>query len=129
MGALFALACNASCSFRTFAGGTRLTPISRLSPLRALTLNQGPFPPPGLAGFHGTMGLSDTSDSPTCPSRPSGWESRLPPSEVSRVASDLPVQTCRRHYPGGTTGGVGVAPLTEPVTAAFPIPLLGRLPH
>jgi hypothetical protein len=26
---------------------------------------------------------------------------------ASRVASDLPVQTCRRHYPGGTTVRVG----------------------
>src|ERR1700730_4049990 len=39
------------------------------------------------------------------------------------------MQTCRRHYPGGTTGRGDVAPLREPVTAAFPIPLLGRLPH
>ena len=30
-----------------------------------------------------------------------------PPVEVSRVASDLPVQTCRRHYPGGTRVRVG----------------------
>ena len=35
----FALTCNAACSFPTLIGGNRLTPISRLSPLRALTLN------------------------------------------------------------------------------------------
>jgi len=57
------------------------SPISRLSLLPALTLNQGPFPPPALPGFHGTTGLSATRYSPACPSRASGWRSR--PSAVS----------------------------------------------
>jgi len=51
-----------------------------------------------------------------------------PPLGVSRVATVLPVPACRRHYPGGTTGEGESFP-EEPVTAAFPIPLLGRLPH
>jgi hypothetical protein len=38
-GDAFALACNAARDFRTFIGGYRLTPLSRLSPLHALTLN------------------------------------------------------------------------------------------
>jgi hypothetical protein len=48
---------------------------------------------------------------------------------ASRVATVLLIQTCRHHYPGGTAGGNRVVPLNEPATAAFPIPLLGRLPH
>jgi len=56
------------------------------------------------------MGLSDSSADPACPSRASGSVTH-PPAEVSRVASDLRVPPCRRHYPGGTTGRDGVAPL------------------
>src|SRR5438477_10975191 len=48
---------------------------------------------------------------------------------VSRVASDLPVQACCRHYPGGTTEGAVSLPYKKSVAAAFPIRLLGRLPH
>ncbi len=51
-----------------------------------------------------------------------------PPLGVSRVASNLLLSACCRHYPGGTTGEGRSFP-EEPVTAAFPIPLLGRLPH
>ena len=51
-------------------------PISRLLPLPALTLNQGPFPPPALPGFIGTTGLSATRRGPACPSPASGWRSR-----------------------------------------------------
>ena len=36
---LFAVACNVFRSCSTFVGGTRLTPLSRLLPLRTLTLN------------------------------------------------------------------------------------------
>jgi hypothetical protein len=50
------------------------------------------------------MDLSDSPSGPACPSRASGWPSRRPPLGVSRVASDLRVQTCRRHYPGGIVG-------------------------
>jgi hypothetical protein len=39
------------------------------------------------------------------------------------------VQTCRRHYPGGTAGGVKSFPRLNLAASAFPIPLLGRLPH
>jgi len=37
-----------------------------------LNLNQGPFPLPALLGFIGTMGLSDSSIGPACPSRVAG---------------------------------------------------------
>ena len=43
--------------------------ISRLSPLSTLVLNQGPFPPPALPGFDGTMDLSDSPTGRACPSR------------------------------------------------------------
>ena len=39
----------------------------------------GPFPPPTLLGFLGTTSLSATPHGPACPSRASGWETRLPP--------------------------------------------------
>ena len=39
------------------------------------------------------------------------------------------MQTCRRHYPGGNAGGVKSFPPLYLASAAFPIPLLGRLPH
>jgi hypothetical protein len=49
------------------------------------------------------MDLSDSSASPACPSRASGWLTH-PLTEVSRVASDLRVPPCRRQYPGGIVG-------------------------
>jgi len=55
------------------------------------------------------MSLCDSSVSPACPSRASGWVTH-PLAEISRVASDLPVPTCRRHYPGGTVGGIESLP-------------------
>jgi len=41
--------------------------------------NRGPFPPPPLRGFRGTMGLSDTRNGPACPSRVAGWRSHASP--------------------------------------------------
>src|SRR5947209_10029821 len=55
------------------------------------------------------MGLSDSPGGPACPSRASGWVTPPPPG-VSRVACDLRVQACRRPYPGGTAGGIGLLP-------------------
>ncbi len=52
-----------------------------------------------------------------------------PTAGVSRVAWTFRMQTCRRHYPGGNAGGVKSFPLINLASAAFPIPLLGRLPH
>src|SRR5262245_55818972 len=73
-------------------------------PLRTLTLNSGPFPPPVLPGFDGTVGLSATPVGPAWPSRASGWELRAPTTWgfPCRVGSSL--LACRRHYPGGTAG-------------------------
>src|SRR5437870_5669275 len=55
------------------------------------------------------MDPSDSSASPACPSRASGWVTH-PLAEVSRVASVLPVQTCQRHYPGGIVAGIELLP-------------------
>ena len=52
-----------------------------------------------------------------------------PTAGVSRVAWTFLVQACRRHYPGGNAGGDEVVPPDYLASAAFPIPLLGRLPH
>jgi hypothetical protein len=73
------------------------------------------------------MDLSDSPSIPACPSRASGWITHPTPG-VSRVASDLRVQTCHRHYPGGTTGEGESFP-GEPMTAAFPVSVAGRLPR
>src|SRR5262245_54637709 len=45
------------------------SPISRLSLLSTLVLNQGPFPPPALPGFAGTTDPSATPRGLACPSR------------------------------------------------------------
>jgi hypothetical protein len=103
------------------------SPLSRLWPLLPLTLNRGPFPPPALPGFDGITDLSDSPGGLACPSRASSWVTH-PPPRGSRVASRLPVQTCRRHYPGGTAGRYRFAP-RAPATAAFPVSVPGRLPH
>ena len=103
------------------------SPISRLSPLRTLALNSGPFPPPALPGFSSTTGLSATPGGPACPSRASGWRSRPPPPGASRVASDLLLQTCRRHYPGGIAGSVVRS--SRPSDGGLPHYVAGRLPH
>src|SRR5271155_4043009 len=58
------------------------------------------------------MNLSDTPDGPAQPSRASGWN-RTSTAGASRVASVLPVQTCRRHYPGGTAGGIELLPWSQ----------------
>ena len=55
------------------------------------------------------MDLSDSPGGPAYPSRASGWVTH-PPLGVSRVASDLLLQTCRRHYPGGTVAGIDSLP-------------------
>src|SRR5260370_40726243 len=73
------------------------------------------------------MDLSDSPGGPAYPSRVSGWLT-LPPPRVSRVASELRVQSCRRHYPGGTTGEGESLP-GEPVTSAFAGSVAGRLPR
>src|SRR4051794_19015993 len=41
---------------------------------------------------------------------------------------DLPVQTCRRPYPGGTVGGIELLPGNLRRRPSL-TPLLGRLPH
>jgi hypothetical protein len=55
--------------------------------------------------------------------------SASPPSRVSRVASDLPVQACRRHYPGGTMDPDVARARAWSMTAAFPATMPGRLPQ
>ena len=126
MGALCAWAGNVSWSFPTFGGGSRLTPISRLSPLPTLTWNRGPFPPPALPGFDGTTSLSATPHGPACPSRESSWEAYRPPLGFPVLR---PISVYRH--------AVALTPVGPPVrfarqartTAAFPLPLRGRLPQ
>ena len=91
----------------------------------------GPFPPPELPGFDGTMSLSDSPRGPACPSRASGWKPCFSPrlhrlgspvlrrSSCSDMPSSLPRWDRRR---------LCCSPVSS-ATAAFPIPLLGRLPH
>jgi len=71
------------------------------------------------------MGLSDTPNGPACPSRASGWVT-YPPLGASRVASDLPVQTCRRHYPGGIASGIVSFPWR--CDCGLPHPIAGSAP-
>jgi hypothetical protein len=73
------------------------------------------------------MDLSDSPNGPACPSRASGW------SYDHRLGSPVlrPISLCQHAVaitPVGPRVRVGRS-LKEPVTAAFPIPLLGRLPH
>ncbi len=87
----------------SFFGGNRLAPLSNpLFPSQACP-KSGPFPPPALPGITGTTSLSATPFGPACPSRVSGW-CLTTTAGASRVASDLPLYTCRRQYPGGTVG-------------------------
>jgi hypothetical protein len=72
-------------------------------PLRALVLNSGPFPRPALPGVLGTTGLSATPGGPAWPSRASGW-GHAPTARGFPCCVGSPLQTCRRHYPGGTAG-------------------------
>jgi hypothetical protein len=87
-----------------------------------------PFPPPALPGFVGTTSLSATPHGPAWPSRAAGWEVRLPPLGFPVLRPISVCRQCRRHYPGGTTGEGESFP-GEPVTAAFPVSMAGRLPH
>jgi hypothetical protein len=92
---------------RIVAGGTRQHGHSPDSWFLPETYpKSGPFPPPALPGFYGTTSLSATPHGPACPSRASGWQALPATVGVSRVASDLLVQTCRRPYPGGNAGSV-----------------------
>src|SRR5438093_10279828 len=70
------------------------------------------------------MDLSDSPRGPACPSRASGWVTHPPPG-VSRVARALLVQTCRRHYPGGTEGSRFAR---SPLDVGLPHPFAGSAP-
>ena len=94
-------------------------------PLRAFVLNQGPFPPPPLRGFHGTTDPSAICRSRRWPSRvrrcPDGRLGRLPLLHIESfpcVLPPLPRWNRRRRF------------LVSPsATAAFPVIVAGRLPH
>ena len=81
-------------------------PISRLSLLPALTLNQGPFPPPALPGFVGTTSLSAIPCGPARSSRTTGWarahRAGLPvlrPVPYVCMPSPVPRQDRQRDWP------------------------------
>ena len=86
----------------------------------------GPFPPRALPRFVGTTNLSAT------PRRPglslAGVRLRGLPltAGASRVATALLVPTCRRHYPGGTAGGIESFPGT--CDSGLPHPFAGSAP-
>ena len=75
--------------------------------------NSGPFPPPALPGFQGTMSLSDSPRgparrlTPVPRGRPVGFRALQHASTAWGLpcCGDLLAQTCRRHYPGGIAGG------------------------
>ena len=99
--------CNAVCNVPTFGGGVRLTPISRLSAACCVDLELRPLPSTGVTRrrrYYGPI---------RHPGRPglslTGVRLRVTrplPLGVSRVALDLRVQACRRHYPGGPLGRI-----------------------
>src|SRR5512135_1010486 len=100
-------------------------------PLRTLSLNSGPFPPPALSGFVGSTDPSATPSGPIWPSRASGCGSdphHLGLPVLRRISG------CR-HAVANTPVGplVHVAsrglPPSSPVTAAFPVFAAGRLPR
>ena len=99
------------------------SPISRFLPLRALTLNQGPFARPALPGFAATTGLSATPNGPVCSSRSPGCRSHASTAGASRVACRFLFHACRRHYPGG----FGRMLLLVPSNRRRPSPLLRRV--
>jgi hypothetical protein len=84
-------------------GGRLIANLPALLPLRALVLNSGPFPRPALPGVLGRTGLSATPGGPAWPSRASGW-GHAPTARGFPCCVGSFLQTCRRHYPGGTTG-------------------------
>ena len=83
-------------SFQVLQGSS---PITSTSPTSKAHWKSGPFPPPELPGFHGTVTRSDTRRS----RRPHG------DVEVATLARDgsppitrITLPTCRAHYPGGS---------------------------
>jgi hypothetical protein len=99
------------------------SPITRSSPSAKACQKSGPFPPPELPGFDGTMTLSDSRRG----RRPKSAVRPLPsPRRVSPVTcSTFP--TCHAQYPGGPQRGH--LPVTSPPRAAFPDPVAGRHPR
>src|SRR5271165_3125596 len=94
-------------------------PISRLSVTSCVGLEPRPLPSPGVTRGQRYYGpLRHPGGNPACgvgpglslAGRPHEWgsprvEGHAPsPLGVSRVALDLHVPTCRRHYPGGPLG-------------------------
>lgn len=92
--------------------------------LLAFDPNQGPFPPPALAGFNGTMSPSDI-----CLGR--RWPSRVrrclaAPTQTSLVASGIDLVRAVTTTPAGSSDASLVS---SPTTTAFPVIVAGRLPH
>src|SRR5271166_6334689 len=126
------------------SGVHRLAPISRLSSPSALGLELRPLPSTGVTRRPRYYEpLRHPGGNPACGVGPglslTGVRLRVtrpPPLGVSRVALDLRVPTCRRHYPGGPLGSdrswdglFHPFPHSSPATAAFPIRVRGRRPH
>ena len=127
--ALFALACNASCSFRTLSGGVRL--IANLPALAPsdVDLELRPLPSTGVARLRRYYGPFRR------PSRPglslAGFRLGVTPPAAGGFPCCVRSSLCR-HAVAITPvePGEGASfPCIILATAAFPLPLLGRLPH
>src|SRR5438552_9000538 len=98
--------------------------------------NQGPFPPPALPGFIGTMGLSDFRPGPALSLAGCRLRVNAPsPHRISRVAwlscADMPSPLPRRNLEEPQSLGPACPDPWAPLftTAAFPAHVPGRLPR
>jgi hypothetical protein len=88
----------------------------------------GPFPPPALLGFTGTTSLSATPRQPGLSLAGVRLARKLSPLLGLPVLRRSPCTNMPSPLPRWDRRRVQVAPLL-PATAAFPNPLIGRLPH
>ena len=114
------LARKASGTTRCFTG---LRQVTHRSLLQQAHQKSGPFPPPALPSFIGTVTLSDSPCGPT----PEAPLSPLPSPSTGLPPYAIPVSTCCSHYPGGPLQ----VPLSaaSPERAAFPELRAGRRPR
>ena len=89
-------------------GVARLAPISRLSAPSAMGLELGSLPSTGVTRLPRYYEPLRHPERPGLDLAGLRLSSRDSPLGASRVASDLPVQACRRQYPGGTPGACRV---------------------
>ena len=109
-------------------GVDRLAPISRLSAPSTMGLELGSLPSTGVTRLPRYYQPLRHPKRPGLALAGVRLSSRDSPLGASRVASDLPVQACRRPYPGGTPGACRVVrgnPLCLP--GRWPSPYSNRV--